>query len=72
MSTPGVGRVDGGGPAEILVPGTGVLCGEGPQALAEAVERALGLGDAVDACRARAEDFDWDRVVVPALERLYA
>jgi glycosyltransferase involved in cell wall biosynthesis len=71
--TPGVGRVDGGGPAELLVPGTGVLCGEGSASLAQALGEALAMTPtAAEACRARAEDFDWRRAVVPALERLYA
>ena len=71
--TPGVARADGGGPAELLVPGTGVLCGEGVEPLADALEEALGMtATAADACRRRAEDFDLRRVVVPALERLYA
>lgn len=70
--TPGVGRVDGGGPAEILTPDTGVLCGAGAAALADAIGQALTMtGTAVEACRARAERWDWRRCVVPALEQLY-
>lgn len=70
--TPGVARVDGGGPAEILTPETGVLCGEGVDALTDAVAKALTMtATAGPACRARAERWDWRRAVVPALERLY-
>lgn len=69
--TPGVARLDSGGPAEILREGTGVLCEGTPEALAGAVERAIETSDP-QACRARAEDFDWRRRVVPAFEQLYA
>ncbi len=69
--TPGVARRDGGGPAEILRDGTGVLCDGNPESLAEALQKAMATADPA-ACRARAEDFDWQRQVVPDLERLYA
>ncbi len=70
--TPGVARVDGGGPAEILTPETGVLCGEGVDALTVALGKALTMtATAGPACRDRAERWDWRRAVVPALERLY-
>ena len=69
--TPGVARLDGGGPSEILTSTTGVLCEGAPDALAEALQKAIAAADA-EACRARAEEFDWRRRVVPALERLYA
>lgn len=69
--TPGVGRRDGGGPAEILSDGCGALCDGTPESLAEALQKAMATTD-VDACRARAEEFDWRRRVVPDLERLYA
>jgi glycosyltransferase involved in cell wall biosynthesis len=69
--TPGVGRRDGGGPAEIIKPGTGELCDGTAPDLAEALQKAMATADP-SACRARAEDFDWARRVVPALEQVYA
>jgi glycosyltransferase involved in cell wall biosynthesis len=69
--TPGVARVDGGGPAEILRPGTGELCEGTPEALAEALQKAMATSDPA-ACRARAEEFDWRTRVVPMLEQVYA
>lgn len=69
--TPGVARADGGGPAEILTTGTGELCEGTATSLADALQRAMATADP-DACRSRAEDFDWRRVVVPALEAVYA
>lgn len=69
--TPGVARVDGGGPSEILVKGTGVLCEGTAQGLAEALQQAMATADP-ETCRARAEDFDWRRRVVPRLEQVYA
>lgn len=69
--TPGVGRRDAGGPAEIITPGTGELCEGNPRDLAEALQRAMATADPA-ACRARAEHFDWSRQVVPALEQVYA
>jgi glycosyltransferase involved in cell wall biosynthesis len=68
--TPGVARADGGGPAEILRDGCGALCDGTPESLAEALQKAMATTDPA-ACRSRAEDFDWRRRVVPALERLY-
>ncbi len=71
--TPGVARLDSGGPAEILTPETGVLCGAGVEPLADAVTQALAMtASAQAACRARAERWDWRLAVIPALERLYA
>ena len=73
--TPVVARADGGGPADIVTPGTGVLCDAAPGALAAAVTQALELAAAPStaaACRSRGELFDWRRVVVPRLEALYA
>jgi glycosyltransferase involved in cell wall biosynthesis len=69
--TPGVARRDGGGPAEILLDGCGVLCDGTAASLALALEAAMDTRDP-ERCRARAEDFDWQRRVVPDLERLYA
>lgn len=68
--TPGVARVDGGGPAEILRPGTGVLAEGTADDLARALQEAMSTADP-GACRARAEEYAWTRVV-PALETLYA
>lgn len=69
--TPGVARADGGGPAEVLDAATGVLCGDGAAALADALEQALAM-DAGQACVARAQRWDWRTAVVPALEQVYA
>jgi glycosyltransferase involved in cell wall biosynthesis len=69
--TPGVARVDGGGPSEILTTGTGELCEGTSAALAQALQKAMATADP-DACRARAEDFDWRTRVVPMLEQVYA
>ena len=66
---------DGGGPNEILVPGVGVACAETVEALAAGLAESLDLAAGpgiVEACRARAECYDWKTVVVPMLERLYA
>ncbi len=68
--TPGVARTDGGGPAEILREGCGALCEGTAGSLAEALQKAIATSDP-EACRNRAEDFDWRRRVVPDLERLY-
>ncbi len=73
--TPAVVRADGGGPAEIVVPGTGVLSGPEPHDLAAALAAALDLSQrpgTAAACRERAAHFDWDRAVVPRLRELYA
>jgi glycosyltransferase involved in cell wall biosynthesis len=69
--TPGVARRDGGGPPEILLEGCGALCEGTASSLAEALQTAMSGRDAAR-CRARAEDFDWRRRVVPDLERIYA
>jgi len=58
----------GGAPADLLEEGkTGELFDPDDEAsLAEAMERGLALGlrnDTVDACRAVAENFDWERLV---------
>jgi glycosyltransferase involved in cell wall biosynthesis len=71
--TPVVARSDGGGPTDIVRPGVGVLAA--PEGLAAALGEAFELSAApgiADACRARGEDFDWDRVVVPRLLEVYA
>jgi glycosyltransferase involved in cell wall biosynthesis len=72
--TPIVVLAEGGGPAEIARPGTGVASGASALELAEACEVALDLarqGDTVQACRAEAALHDWRKAVVPKLERLY-
>lgn len=77
--TPVVARADGGGPSEVVVPGTGVLAAASEPSdevgvLVDALAAALDLAQApatVEACRARAHDFDWDAAVVPRLLPLY-
>lgn len=72
--TPAVVRADGGGPAEIVTPGTGVLSGPSAQDLAGALAAALELSQqagTVDACRERARAFDWDTAVVPRILAAY-
>jgi phosphatidylinositol alpha-mannosyltransferase len=73
--TPAVVLTDGGGPPEIVDSDAVGRRAEGsPGALAAACAEVLELAAAsgtVDACRARAADFDWDAAVVPALERVY-
>ena len=72
--TPAVVRADGGGPAEIVTPSTGVLSGPSAEDLAQALSEALDLGQdlrTVEACRERARDFDWDTAVVPRLLAAY-
>jgi phosphatidylinositol alpha-mannosyltransferase len=71
--TPAVVLKSGGGPAEIVTPGTGVLAD--PEHLTEALGEALELSrrpGTVAACRDRARAFDWDTAVVPALLAVYA
>lgn len=73
--TPAVVLRDGGGPAEIVTPGTGVLAGSSAPELADALEQGLDLAQqpqTVAACRDRGHDFDWDAAVVPRLLELYA
>jgi len=72
--TPIVALADGGGPAEIVRDGIGFRSGETPAALADACEAALDLAaqpGTVAACRAAAEEYDWQRAIVPRLERIY-
>lgn len=74
--TPAVVLAESGGPAEIVVAGTGVCCPTADaQALAASCREALDLARdpaTRDLCRTRAEQFDWRRVVVPRLEAVYA
>jgi len=60
---PAVGSDDAGVP-EILTPGTGALFSGDVAGCADALRRALALAadpSSVEACRARAADFDWSR-----------
>jgi glycosyltransferase involved in cell wall biosynthesis len=63
-------------PKEVVDIGvTGELCEAGnPASLAAALLRAFELArrpGTVEACRATAERFDWDRGLVPLVEGLY-
>jgi glycosyltransferase involved in cell wall biosynthesis len=65
-----------GAPQELVRAGvTGELCEpEDPRALADACLRAFELArrpGTVAACRADAEQFDWDRGIAPLCERIY-
>ena len=62
------------GPAELVPPGAGLSSEATPEALADAIERALHLAElpeTVDACRAAAEPHDWRTGVVPKIEAAY-
>jgi len=66
-----------GAPQELVEPGvTGEVCPpQDPAALAAACLRAFALARAqstVEACRASAAQFDWDRALAPLCERIYA
>ena len=66
-----------GAPQELVQPGvTGALCQPGdPAEPGRACLEALELArrpETVDACRASAEPFDWDKGLAPLCERLYA
>jgi glycosyltransferase involved in cell wall biosynthesis len=66
-----------GAPRELVTEGvTGELCRpRDPEDLAQACLRALELArrpETVEACRASAEPFDWDKALAPSVERLYA
>ena len=72
--TPAVVRRDGGGPPELVDASCAVLCGPDPDSLRLALHEALDLSrrpDTAEACRARAELYDWDRVIVPSLLDAY-
>ena len=72
--TPVVALRNGGGPAEVVRAGTGLLADPSAAGLADACEQALELAGQPQvraACRHRAADFDWDTVVVPRLEEVY-
>lgn len=73
--TPVVALEDGGGPAEIITPDVGRLAAGTPESLADACCEVLMLATkpaTAEACRARAEHYDWDRAIVPLLEDVYA
>ncbi len=66
-----------GAPQELVTEGvTGELSApEDPESLAQACLRAFELARrpaTVDACRAAAEPYDWDRGIAPLCERIYA
>jgi glycosyltransferase involved in cell wall biosynthesis len=72
--TPIVALADGGGPMDLIEPGVGVASGPSAAELAEACEHALelaGLAETVEACRAVATRYDWDKAIVPRLEAIY-
>lgn len=74
--TPAVVLAGGGGPAELVdddrLGRRAAATAEGlARACAETLELARHPATAV-ACRERARTYDWDDVVVPALERVYA
>ena len=62
---------------ELITPGrTGELCNpDDPRSLASAITGALGLvrrPGIVETCRASAAAYDWESVIAPALEKIYA
>lgn len=74
--TPAVVLREGGGPPEIVdSDAVGRHADDTAESLARECAMALDLAQrpgTVEACRARAEQFDWDGAVVPALEGVYA
>lgn len=72
--TPAVVLDDGLGPAGLITDQTGVRCAQTAESLADACEQAIDLSarrSTVEACHARAADYDWDTVIVPAMLALY-
>ena len=72
--TPIVALAGGGGPNDLVEPGVGVASGPSAAELAVACEAAIELAvrpETVDACRAVAARYDWDRAIVPRLESIY-
>lgn len=67
---------DHSAPPEMVRPGAGTICEPGDAtSLAEALRKALALAAdpaTVDRCRAVAAEYDWDRSLAPAFERIYA
>ncbi|HEX3898848.1 MAG TPA: glycosyltransferase family 4 protein [Mycobacteriales bacterium] len=73
--TPAVVLDDGLGPSGIVTPGTGAMCAPTGVSVADACQQALELAAdprTVEACRARAADYDWDSIIVPRIVSLYA
>jgi glycosyltransferase involved in cell wall biosynthesis len=73
--TPVVALAAGGGPADIVTPGTGVLAEATAEGLASACGEALDLAadrDTVERCREASRSWDWDTAIVPRLEEVYA
>ena len=72
--TPIVALADGGGPLDFIEPGVGVTSEASAAGLAEACEHAMELArrpETIEACRAVAARYDWDRAIVPRLEAIY-
>ena len=70
--TPIVALADSGGPAEIVTPGIGALAAAAtPDALAQALRRALDLDNPAERCRAAAQRYGWDESIVPQLLSVY-
>lgn len=74
--TPIVALAEGGGPAEIVKPGTGALASAPtPVALAEACAIALDIARTGaagrDACRAEALQYGWREAIAPRIEKIY-
>lgn len=72
--TPIVVLAGGGGPAEIVGPGTGVTAPKSPEGLAAACQAALELSArpaTTGSCRAAGERYDWRERIVPRLEEIY-
>lgn len=64
-----------GAPPEVVEPEVGVVATSlDPEPLATALRAGIELAtkpDSVDACRAVAARFDWDKAIAPLLEELY-
>jgi glycosyltransferase involved in cell wall biosynthesis len=72
--TPIVALANGGGPSDLIEPGIGVASGPSAAELAEACECAMELAalpETVEACRAVAARYDWDKAIAPRLEAIY-
>jgi glycosyltransferase involved in cell wall biosynthesis len=72
--TPAVVLDDGLGPSLLVDDGTGRRSEPGADALAESLRGAIELArepGTPERCRARAAEFDWDRVIVPRLLEIY-
>jgi glycosyltransferase involved in cell wall biosynthesis len=72
--TPVVVLRDSGGPAELVTEDVGRCSDDGPAALSVACTEALALSQEPqtrDACRAVAEQYDWDARIVPRMLEVY-